>query len=172
MTIQIEIKDDHVKDLLEFYSSKQRALKDQISKLERDLRDINSTISQLKHLTAMPGSPSIDLFDDAEIFSPKWPWIKKIAFAIKEAGKPISTKEIVEVLNVYEQRNEEDKKSAISSVSSTLSIKSGKYSDKREFVKAISSTGEYIYDVWKEKKDLDDHTINHFNNIVIGDLPF
>ena len=175
MTIQIEIKDDQIEDLVEFYSIKQRSLKDQISKLEKNLRDVSATISQLKHLATMPRTSKANFLEETDIFSPKWPWIKKIAFAIKEAGKPISTREIVEILSVYEQRTEEEKKTAISSVSSTLSVKSGKHSDKREFVKDVNSSGEYVYNIWRENSKIDscEYDAKYYgSNIVIDDLPF
>lgn len=173
MSVQIEIKDDHIKDLIDFYSMKQKSLKEQISKLEKDLKDVSATISQLKQRNIDPLTSAVALLTDLEIFSPKWPWVKKIAFAIKEAGKPVTTKEIVEILSVYDPKNEEETKSAIKSVSSTLSVKSGKYLEKREFVKSMTDTGEFAYDVWKENKNLEKPINNNFgSNITIDELPF
>jgi hypothetical protein len=174
MAIRIEIKDDHIKDLIDFYSKKQKTLREHILKLEKDLRDISATIAQLKqrpnHTDTVPAS----LIPDEEVFSSKWPWIKKIAYAIKEAGKPITTKEIVDILDAYEPKTEEERKSAVSSVSSTLSVKSGKYSDKKDFIKNISESGEFAYDIWKEDREIE-NTQTFGSSIVIDDdddLPF
>lgn len=175
MMIQIEVNNDQVEDLIEFYSIKQRALRDQISKLEKDLRDITMMISQLRHLATMPRSSRPYALENVDIFSTKWSWIKKITFAIKVAGKPISTREIVEILDIYERRTEEERKTAIKSVSSTLSVKSGGYSDKREFIKGTNSSGEYIYDIWKENGEAETDVSNAKNqgsHIIIDELPF
>jgi len=172
MPIKIEIKDDHIKDLIDFYSSKQKNVRDQISKLERDLRDINATIAQLKQRHINRDITISSLLEDREVFSTKWPWAKKIAYAITEASKPITTKEIVDILEIYEPKTDEERKTAISSVSSTLSVKSGKYLDKKDFIKRVSDSGEFEYDIWKEEKNIQDSTQKFGSQIVIDDLPF
>jgi hypothetical protein len=172
MPIHIEIKDNHIKDLIEFYSNKQKSLKDQISRLEKDLRDVTATISQLKQRNIDPTTSAASLLTESQIFSSKWPWVKKIAFVIQEARKPLTTKEIVESLDAYEPKTGEAKKSAISSVSSTLTVKSGKYSDKRDFIKSVSETGDFAYDIWIENKNQENQNNIFGSNIVIDNLPF
>jgi len=172
MAIRIEIKDDHVTDLINFYSSKQRDLREKIAKLENELRDVNATIAQLRRRPDhIKDSYSAEFQPETEVFSSKWPWQKKIAYAIKEAGKPITTKEIVEILEFYEPKLVEERKSAISSVSSTLSVKSGKHSERKHFVKSLNESGDFIYETWEEKET--DENLQHFgSSIIMDDLPF
>jgi len=169
MAITIKIKDAHLKDLIEFYSLKQRALKEEISELEKKLMDITATISQLKRST---NNSEIGWMEEKEVFSSKWPWSRKIAYAINEAGKPITTKEIVDILDSYDPISPEDKKSTISSVSATLSVKSGKHNEKKDFVKSVSESGEYAYDIWREQNNLEEGNKFFGSQILVDDLPF
>jgi len=173
MAIRIEIKDDDVNDLIAFYSTKQKYIREQIIKLEKDLKDVSATIAQLKQRPSnSPSSFTAGLISDKEVFSAKWPWLRKITYAINEAGKPITTKEIVEILELYEPKSEDERKSAISSVSSTLSVKSGKFSDRRDFVKSVTDSGEFAYNIWKEDEDPEKNSYSHGSQIIMDDLPF
>ncbi|MBN8853636.1 MAG: hypothetical protein BGO55_12065 [Sphingobacteriales bacterium 50-39] len=169
MTIQIEIQNTHVNDLISFYSNKLRGIKDQIATLEMELRDINSIISQLKQGPVDTFTNEEFLEPSSEKYSASWPWVKKIAFAVREAGRPITTKEIVNILEKFEPNFAIQRKRAISSVSSTLSVKSGKYSDKKEFIKVPTDSGEFAYEPWKEIKM---GKIQPIDSTHIKDLPF
>jgi hypothetical protein len=173
MAIHIEIKDDQINDLINFYLTKQKGIRDQILKLEIDLKDVNATIAQLKQRPVkIKDSFDVSLRPDAEVFSPKWPWLKKIAYAIKEAGKPVTTKEIIETLELYEPKTEEERKRVLSSVSSTLSVKSGKYSERKPFVKGLSESGEFTFDIWQEEQNTEETSRQYGSRIVMDDLPF
>jgi hypothetical protein len=169
MSIQIEIRNTHINDLINFYYEKQRAIKEQIVNLEIELSEINVLISQLKQRPVNTFAEEIISGTERENYLGNWPWVKKIAFAIKEAGKPITTKDIVNILEKLEP-NAIPRKRAISSVSSTLSVKSGKYSDKKEFIKIPTDSGEFAYETWKEIKIT--ATSHEKDHISIQDLPF
>lgn len=148
MPIQIEIQEEHVKDLIDFLVAKQKALKTQVADLESQIKSISATISQLKQTSKRAPFTFTDgilPIEEPNLYSESWPWVKKIAFAIKDAGKPLTTNEIAEVLGAYES----SEKIKISSISATLSQKSGKHEEKLDFVRSINSKGELIFDVWK-----------------------
>lgn len=173
MAIRIEIKDDHISDLLSFYVSKQKNIHEQISKLENELRDVNATLAQLRQRPLNISDPfTSDLLPEQQVYSAKWTWLRKISYAIKEAGKPVTTKQIVEILEAYEPKLVEERKTAISSVSSTLSVKAGKFSDKKCFVKSINESGEYAYDIWNESLTLEKNQSQYGSQITMDDLPF
>jgi len=123
--LSIEIKDRHIKDLIDFYIEKQRGLRLQITTLEREVKDISAIIMQLKQ-TSRSGSPTeIVQLPGQDIYSVKWPWVRKITFALEQVGTPLTTKEIVDLLTDYEPAFISERRKAIASVSSTLSVKSG-----------------------------------------------
>jgi hypothetical protein len=173
MAIRIEIKDDEIYDLINFYISKQKSVLEQISKLENDLKNVNATIAQLKQRPLeIKDSFHAELRETGEIFSSKWSWLKKITYAIKEAGKPVTTKEIIQMLELYEPKSDQDRKTATSSVSSILSVKSGKQSDRKHFVKSLTESGEFAYAIWQEDQAIQEEPRQYGRSIAMDDLPF
>ena len=173
MAIRIEIKYDHINDVVTFYALKQKSIREQISKLEYELRDVNATIAQLRQRPSnLSDSFSAELLPGNEVYSPKWTWLRKIKHAIKEAGKPITAKQIIEILEAYEPKSEGEKKTILSSVSSTLSVNAGKISDKKHFVKSISDSGDYAYQVWDDNLSSEEAELKFGSHITMDDLPF
>lgn len=170
MPIQIEIQDQHVKDLIDFYASKQKALRAQVAELESEIKSISATISQLKQTgkkTPFTFSDGTLKIEETNVYYEGWSWVKKIAFAINKAGKPLTTNEIAEVLGAYES----PEKIKISSISATLSQKSGTYEEKLEFIRSTNSKGELIFDVWKPDFQNDINSL-FGTNTKTDDLPF
>ncbi|WP_299178718.1 hypothetical protein [uncultured Chryseobacterium sp.] len=163
MSVQIEIKELYIRDLIEFYLEKQKVLRNEVNALQTQLKDISAVIMQLRQAQL---SNSVSMLKGNEVYNSKWPWVKKITFAIQEAGKPLTTKEIVDILTGYEPDFINDRKRVVASVSSTLSVKTG-----GEFEKSESETGENAYSIITNK-----NTINESfgTNITINDdeLPF
>lgn len=81
-------------------------------------------------------------------YSDKWPWVKKVQFAIEYHKRPLTTREIVETLTEYESSLLIDRKRAIASVSSILSSKSG---ENKDFLRVNSEFGDFAYTVNKSK---------------------
>jgi tRNA(Phe) wybutosine-synthesizing methylase Tyw3 len=149
----IEITDDDAKDLIDFYVEKQRNIKNQMSVLGASLKELNTKILELKQ-SLQAKNPSVINNKDGVEYSSKWHWVKKIEFAIRQAGKPLTTKEIVDILTEYQPDYISERRSAIASVSAILSTKSGSHSQHKEFVKIASDWGDYAYDVWKELPEI------------------
>jgi hypothetical protein len=145
MPIQIEINDAHVDALIAFYIQRIKALRDEMSIREKELREINTQILKLKKSKrdideSKPEQPNAII----ALYSDKWPWVKKIKFAIELKGRALSTKQIVDILIEYETGLMFERKKAVASISSVLSTKSG--ADK-EFVKIESDSGEFAYTI-------------------------
>lgn len=155
--IDIKIKSKHLEDIIFFYSEKQKGCLIKISDLEKEVKEISGIIIQLKK--AFKDSQDILVIDKDEHklydgYVDKWPWIKKIIFAIEKSRKALTTKEIVDFLIDYEPELIHDRKRAVGSVSSILSVKSAPPGgDKKEFTKFDSDTGEFAYAVWQETLD-------------------
>ena len=142
MPILIEVNDTHIKQLTEFYIQRLKVLRDEIIEREKESKEINATIQKLRK------TPSAsERYDNltrplSTEYSDKWPWAKKVQFAIKEQGKPLTTKDIVDVLTEYETTFIYDRKRAIASISSVLSSKFG---DGKEFGRIESESGDFAY---------------------------
>jgi hypothetical protein len=177
LSIKIEIRKEDAEDLVEFYVEKQKNIKNQMSALEASLKEINGKILELKQI--LKGEVKSDASEPE--YSSKWHWVKKIEFAITVAGRPLTSKEIVDVLTDYDPSYIVGRKTAIASVSATLSAKSGAYEHHKDFVKIPAEWGDYLYDVWKEKviEPIKENLDNQETDLVkiadsgIGDdLPF
>jgi len=144
MAVTVEIATKHLKDMIAFYVEKQKAAKSQINAAEKDLRELTLLIAELRNTllnaTASPESPQVQPAQ----YNTRWPWARKISFAIERAGRPLTTREIVEHLSEYEPEFIEGKKRAIASVSSTLSVKTAAGQD---FEKIQGEEGDFLYNV-------------------------
>ena len=143
MPIQLEISDIHVKGLTEFYIQRLKALREEIMDRERETKEINAIIQKLRKTV-----PSAPLFSDDVTnktgldYSDKWPWVKKVQFAIIHENRPLTTKEIVDVLTEYETAFIYDRKRAVASISSVLS---GKWGADKDFTRIESESGDFAY---------------------------
>lgn len=161
MPVQIEINDAHIDALIDFYIQRIKVLREEVIVRERELKDINTQILRLKKgkntsstiFNSQGQHPSLP-------YSEKWPWVKKIRFALEVQGRPLTTKEIVETLTEYEIELMFDRKKAVASVSSMLSTKSG--SDK-DFIRVESVSGDFAYDINRGKEiDENEENVNPF----------
>lgn len=60
----------------------------------------------------------------------------------------------------------------MSSISGTLSNKSGEYKDRKDFVRSVSPSGDYAYDVWKEGVSENTNKEQYGSTMLVDDLPF
>jgi hypothetical protein len=154
MPISIEINDIHVDALIEFYIQRIKVLRDEMACREKELKEINTQILKLKKSKrdVDDGEPEHSNVVIA-LYSDKWPWVKKIKFAIE-------LKEIVDTLIEYEIGLMFERKKAVASISSMLSTKSG---PDKEFSKIESDSGEFAYAINdKSGGNSDEDTANPF----------
>lgn len=143
MPVNIYIQDEHVGFLIEFFNSKLKSIKEQKNELEKEESSIKASIAQLKSKKSESVSADIKIAmplienNDKE-FNSDWIWVRKIEFAIKDLGQPSTTSEIVDRIILYEPAL--DRKKAIASVSSNLSVKSGAPEDNKSFIKIDDGT--------------------------------
>lgn len=162
MPIQIEINDAHIDALIDFYIMRLKTLREEIAEREKESKDINAQILRLKRGKSNPASgdsKNVDLLQPVN-YSEKWPWGKKIRFAIERKGQPLTTKEIVDTLIEFEIALMFDRKKAVASISSLLSTKSG---DDKEFKRIESDSGDFAYDINKKEEEIEEEEdINPF----------
>jgi hypothetical protein len=165
MPLNIEVRDEHVKEMIEFYIEKQRNLKSQVFQFEKQIKEITAIIQQLNQ-SMRESVGEIKPLPDASIYSEKWTWVRKIKFAIEQSGKPITTREVVELLSQYEPEIMYNRKKAVASVSSTLSVKTGD-----DFLKVESESGENAY--YLPTESIENINEDQYGiKIELGDLPF
>lgn len=161
MPIQIEIQDSHAQLLIDFYIARLKVLRDEIQDREKESKDINTTIQRLRK-REIPLTIGNGHQIDKSIYSEKWPWLRKVQFALESRSTPLTTKEIVDVLTEYEASFLFDRKRAVASVSSILSTNAGS-----EFIRVPSESGGFAYRLTTNN--------DHKNNTLeepIDDLPF
>jgi len=147
MPIQIEIQDAHAQLLIDFYVGRLKNLRAEILEREKESKEINGIIQKLKRRdTPMIFSNGLHL--DKSFYSEKWPWIRKVQFALETQGRPLTTKEIVDILTEYEPSFLFDRKRAVASISSILSSKSG---EDKDFMRVDSESGDFAYRVNKQR---------------------
>jgi hypothetical protein len=162
MPIQIEIQDTHAQLLIDFYVGRLKVLREEILDRERESKEINGVIQKLKKRDTQPFAISNGILVDRSEYSEKWPWLKKVLFALNTTDRPLTTKEIVDVLTEYEPSFLFDRKRAVASISSILSTKAGS-----EFVRVSSDSGDFAY---RLRNDNDDK--HNALEEPIDDLPF
>lgn len=152
MPVNIYIQDKDVDDLIVFYNGKLKLIKESKGELDKEESSIKATIAQLKSKRAAATNqienPLPLIENDEKEYNKNWIWAKKIEFAIKDIGQYATTNEIVDRIIVYEPKL--DRKRAIASVSSTLSVKAGKEDDDSKlFIKIDDSTGMFKFFIKK-----------------------
>ena len=158
MPVNIYIQNKDIDDLIEFYNLKLKKIKQNKIELDKEEKSIKATILQLKSKKAVYDN-AVDLFipknENESVYSVKWTWAKKIHFAINEARKPLTTNEIVDALSIYEPDFEEggsERRKAIASISSTLSVKAGLEMElDKEFVRIDEGTGRSKFNLRQEE---------------------
>ena len=141
MGVQIEINEKDVEALTMFFVQRLKVLREEIMEREKEIKSITNTIQMLRK----PVSSSSDSAESAvklTNYSDKWTWLKKVQFAIEQAGAPLTTKEIVDVLTEYETTFIYDRKRAVASISSVLS---GRWGADKEFSRTESKSGDFAY---------------------------
>ena len=173
MAVSITFKESEIPLLIDLYLVNLKNKKDEINTLEKEVKEINAKIIQLKKaLNAAGTDTTISPIFAHDMYSEDWQWTKKIQFAIEFVKKPLTVNEIVDTLGEVEPSIIAERRKAMSSISGTLSNKSGDYSDKKYFIRTTSASGEYAYDVWKERKEEVEEIETYGNKIIVDDFPF
>jgi hypothetical protein len=154
MPVQIEISEKYLDDLIAFYQQKQRDLHQRGIEIEIEISELNKMIAQLKNSNGKVFSTEIENFPFTEPYLDKWPWARKIKFALGSEKKPLTTKEIVDILCKYEPSLINDRKKVVASISATLSVKSVTrigidLGETGEFVREDGETGDYVYSIYQ-----------------------
>jgi hypothetical protein len=139
-----QIPKEHVPQIREYYLNR-RVL------LRTELAEVDSLLLQLG-IQAEEAAPmmngQISLLPDngnPSGYNPRWNLIKKAKFAIKNAGRPLTSKEIVEfIINNYDKPLNTQRKKFMSSMSGTLSNKSKAGG---VFKRTQNDADEYEYDI-------------------------
>jgi len=162
MPVQIFIPTKQIEDLIAFYEVKLKDIKQKKKDLDAEESEIKSTILQLKSKRYATVAVNVNelpaLEPNKSVYYNKWSWVKRIEFAIRDAGKPITTNEIVEILMKHDTQL--DKRKAVTSVSSILSIKSSVTDETdKPFIKIEEEKGRSKYYIKHGKEIPEDVTL-------------
>lgn len=126
--INIQLPKEHIPQLREFYTSRLAQLQKEIGEVSALLQQLDSQITVSNGNTVVNGQgvliPAAVNIPPGN-YHPKWSFIKKAKFALKEAGRALTVKEIVDfLLDNYEPNLKNERKKFMSSMSGTLSHQS------------------------------------------------
>ena len=128
MTHSLNILPEEHKPLIrEFYKKRLDELMEETNKIQGLLASLDGEIIEpSKTLTFQPTLLSTTPTPlSSLIYNSRWPLIKKAKFAIRQAGKPLTSSQIVEyIIRDCEPALKDDRKRFMSSISGTLSAKS------------------------------------------------
>mgnify|MGYP002075297013 CR=1 FL=1 len=151
MSIQIDIDEAQVKLLKEFYKTRVNEIQSEISKLTAEIEELGRFA---KKLDFKPNEVDITLPDPSAKYSSsgyqdRWPWVKKAAFLIEDEGRPLSTKDMVElILEKYEPKLKDKRKTVVASLSAVMSTKT----KEGLFTRVTNQFGEFEFSVANNKK--------------------
>jgi len=167
---RIDLNAEEISEIIEMHFNKLKEKKENIKVIEDDIRNLNVKILQLKQ--ALIGESNSNIFEE-KIYSENWQWVKKIKFALELEKKPLTANQIFDVLCEFEPELGIDKRKVMSSISGTLSSKSGFYHEKKDFIK-INGEGDFEYIVWESnyKPKTTKLIFRHGDIKNTDDLPF
>lgn len=174
-SVNISLSKSELTDLIATLVDKIKIKKTEKEVLEREIRDLNARVIQFKKaLSETESGVVIKPPTNNDNYSENWSWLNKIKFALSLAKRSLTTNEIYESLCEFEPHLLAEKRKVISSISGTLSIKSGSYEDKKDLIKHKNKNGEFEYEIWEENSKMvltNEHSIK-LGDVIMDDLPF
>ncbi|MDP4284105.1 MAG: hypothetical protein Q8891_06750 [Bacteroidota bacterium] len=136
MSIHIEIKDEHVKLMTDFYGGQLKAIREKKKELDKEEKEIENIISQLNsgNNEATPKEPlkltTQKFYGGMPPYNPKWTILEKIKYVLNENhdtfGSGMTSREIIDRMLAIDPVLNADKVKAAKNVSTVLSIHNGK----------------------------------------------
>jgi len=129
-TATIEFTESQIEELISYYTLQATKESDEVKIHQKKQSEYMEMVNVLKEKLTTTQSPVVpQLFDNSGsslIYDKNWPSIKKIIFAMETANKPLTTREIVDMLKIYDPSFSDKKidEAAIANFSSVLAMKS------------------------------------------------
>jgi hypothetical protein len=104
MPLQVTIPDEDVKNLMHYYIQQRNELQSQIAVLQDRINRVDAIINQFRMgvmASNQQNGRQIKL-PAMEGYSDNWTWGKKIDFVLRQAGRPLSSRQIMERIHQLE----------------------------------------------------------------------
>ncbi len=147
MPIQITIEDNEVSVLTEFYASRLKVVRDKKVELDREEKSLEDKIKQLHRqpvTSAIQVSPQLTL-NEMNGYNSNTTNIAKIEYVLREAGKPLTTRQIIDRLLILDPALNANKLKVAKNISTVLSINQG--DDKRFTRGKTEDDKEYTFEL-------------------------
>ncbi len=146
MPVQIEISENDLPVLVEFYGSKLKSVDSQIEKLSQERASLQSTLDKLLGKDKkQPTRPVLDIFkqDLSKLgFDPNWTILSKVTYILSLSGKPMSSREVTDRLFDFQPELKAEYDKTSKNVSTILSINNG---PDKKFLKATDGGVNYFF---------------------------
>ena len=129
--VPILLDERYLDSLIQFHLQKQQEIRDHIALLQLEEKALSATIVELRQAQNKV-KPEFSPQLGEILYNREWTWTKKIDFALDVAGRAMTSREIVDLLENYEPQLKSQGRKPIASVSAVLSTKSGDYYDRYE----------------------------------------
>lgn len=155
MPLKLEIPDNHLESLIEYYRIVYENFKVKAQPIVNEWKEIQPILSQLGIITTDLGKdyinfsypsvikkPTSDPLQSLNGYNKKWSWLLKSEYVIKKQNRHLTPKEIIKnLVEIYE--HDIDERLAQNSIPATLSAAA-----KAEKINRIKNkNGEYVYSV-------------------------
>jgi hypothetical protein len=147
--LKIDIQESDIESLRQYYIAKQVELKSRMDEIESESKRIDLLLGQLKLAQVLPTTYNKIQTDFGKTnpvpsgYSESLTWADKIEFVMKRYMGSMVIKEIIDAISDLEPKYISDRKTAVRSISATLSAQSKGIRDR--FVKNLNERGEYVY---------------------------
>ena len=160
----INFLNDQIKsnfDIINEKIAENKSLEDRVEKLKKELSsNLGNTDQQIKGLT-------FNDFTYPDGYSPSMLWIDKVKYILKMFPKGLTTSHIIDELIKIEPKYSDDRKTAVRSISATVSAKS---KSGGELQRVTNFRNEFVYSIKPE--EVNEVILVNNNNNDDEDLPF
>lgn len=153
MSVQININDVQANLLKDYYKRRLSEIQSEIGKLTAEIGEIDKFMKQLDKEVLSADALSNTTNISINNYQDRWSWVKKAAFLIKESGRALSTRDMVDlIIDKYEPGQKENRKTVVASLSAVMSTKT----KEGLFVRQQNEFGEFEFSLSENKKPSDE----------------
>lgn len=141
MELTLNLDKEMIHPMIISYEEQIRKDKEMATKIMNRVRKFSEQVSQLRYMEIQIKDPSavVPTTVQETEYSEKWSMPQKIKFMLRQAGKPIATKDLTDLMVAVDKKLGKDRSKALKTVSTLLSIGNG-----TEY-RRVKEDGTYYY---------------------------
>jgi hypothetical protein len=127
MELTVNLDKEMIRPMIISYEEQIRKDKELATKITSRMRRFSELVSQLRNaeIESRDGSEAKPATAEDKEYSEKWSMPQKIKFMLKQAGKPVTTSDLTDLLVAVDKKLGKDRGAAVKTISTLLSIGNG-----------------------------------------------